>query len=74
MNRTRANERKMVQLYYLVSSCVTSMFKFIFINQSMVVWSGDLSTLEFLLLTSASREYKSCTVLLVFKAHWWDHT
>ena len=32
------DKKKMVQLYYLVPGCVTSMFKFIFINWSMLVW------------------------------------
>ena len=29
-NRTHTNERKMVQLYYLVPGCVVCMFKFIY--------------------------------------------
>ena len=40
-NRTHTNERKMVQLYYLVPGCVISMFKFIFINHQRsrtVLW------------------------------------
>ena len=34
INRTHTEERKLVQLYYLVPGCVMSMFKFIFISQS----------------------------------------
>ena len=41
MNKTHIDERKMVQLYYLVPGCVISMFKFIFINLSTLVWSGE---------------------------------
>ena len=60
-NRIGSDKRKMVQLYYFVLSCVISMFKFILINRSMLVWSGD-ETLEKL----------HC--ILAFKAQWCDHT
>ena len=55
-NRTHTNGRKMVQHYYLVPDCVISMFKFIFINRSMLVWSA--------------LEKSHCTLAL--KARWWD--
>ena len=43
-NKTHTDERKMVQLSYLVPAwlCYIYMkFKFIFINQSTLVWSGE---------------------------------
>ena len=40
-NRIHTNERKMVQLYYLVPGCVISMFEFLFINGSTLVRSGE---------------------------------
>ena len=58
MNRTHGDKRKMVQLYYLVPGYVISMFKFIFMNRSSLVWSA-LDKLQ-------------CT--LAFKARWCDHT
>ena len=39
--RTHTDEMKMVQLYYLVPGCVISMFEFVFINRSALVWSGE---------------------------------
>jgi len=47
-NRTHTDERKMVQLYYLVPGCVISMFIFIFIfiNQSYVSMVRWVSTRE----------------------------
>ena len=59
-NRTHTNERKMVQLYYLVPGCVISMFKFIFINQSMLVWSGD---------EALQKSHYSWA----FEVWWWEH-
>ena len=41
MNRTHTDAKKIVQLYYLVPGCVISMVKFVFINQSMLEWSGE---------------------------------
>ena len=41
MNRMHTDEREMVQLYYLVPGCVISMFKFMFINRRMLVWSAE---------------------------------
>ena len=40
---THTDERKMVNLYFLVPVCVLSVFKFIFINWSTLPWSGEKS-------------------------------
>ena len=48
-------------LHYLVSGCVISMFKFIFINQSTLFWSGEYAL-----------EKSHCT--LAFKVQWCDCT
>ena len=44
LNRTHTDERKMMQLYYLVLAlpgCVISMSKFIFLKWSTLVWSAE---------------------------------
>ena len=38
-DRTRTDEKKMVQLYYLVPGCVIAMFLFVVTNRSTLVWS-----------------------------------
>ena len=63
-NRTHTDRKEMVQLYYLVPGCpgcVISMFKFIVINQSTLVWSGEKAPMK-------------SHYIVAFKARWCDHS
>ena len=63
-NRTHTDERKMVQLYYFVSGCVISSYRYVNIYMYQLesfIWSGK-------------KALKKSHSALTFKAGWCDHT